>query len=203
MFTEIQFYTEDVQEANGGSEGNKGVREDGEAEGIMGLAGKLEKLQDGEAMESDGGRGGESDDGRGEEVDTRQEVTGEVEREHDERREKLRGGHSMESTTSSLVDGLNIDYSIDDIRPITDRPLGSRDPTPPILLAPEDDDRLTGNMATGFTAAGIEQTEEGSRDPGLESPDMGRGSDSVPISPLHSGVLHDGFVFAIHRKTVS
>jgi ubiquitin carboxyl-terminal hydrolase 6/32 len=115
----------------------------------------------------------------------------------------------MESKNSS-IDGVDLQCSTDDLRPPLDRPLGSRDPTPPILLAPEDDDRLVGNTEIGFRARNSEEGGSGSPDPGMESHDSKMGGSeeldsptttSPAASPLHCGDLHDGFIFAIHRKT--
>ena len=106
----------------------------------------------------------------------------------------------LQSRSSSTNDILSTDHRTLQ----ADRPLGSRDPTPPILLAPEDDDRLTGDLATGFRALGSQErmggpATEGSLDPGRRSGGM---VESATPSPSHPYGFHDGFVFGIHRKTV-
>ena len=118
---------------------------------------------------------------------------------------RLNVGERTESRNSSMND-IDINASIDDLRLPVDRPFGSRDPTPPILLAPEDDDRLTGDAVTGFRAVGGQhEAGPGSHDLGMVSHDIKTGEElgSPASSPMHSGVIHDGFIFAIHRKTVS
>ena len=104
-------------------------------------------------------------------------------------------GRQLPSNSSiDESDDTDCEVGVEGIRPSLNRPLGSRDPTPPILLAPEDDDRLP---ATGVVADDIEVGVE------PESHDTGRGVDSSATSPLHSGDIHDGFIFAVHRKKVS
>ena len=107
---------------------------------------------------------------------------------------------SDQAIGNSSIDGSDIECeTTENFRPLLDRPLGSRDPTPPILLEPEDDDRLTGG-APGITPeVGVEPE---SLDLGAKSHGRGREAHSSTTSPLHSGDIHDGFVFAIHRKKV-
>ena len=164
----------------------------------MEVAGNPGSQQDREGGEE--GREGGGDEGGGGEGGREGEGGSEGGRERGEDGEGDTGipGRQLPSNTS--IDGSDdteCEVGVEDIRPAPDRPLGSRDPTPPILLAPEDDDRLT---VTGVVEVGVEPE---SHDPGAESHDTGRGVDSSATSPLHSGDVHDGFIFAIHRKKVS
>ena len=198
------------EEREGGGRGEKG-RERGEEEGnrrkTVETWDKDERREEENEVGQEAEGESERNDGEGREgVDV-----GDARREE---REELNGRKNMESRNSS-IDGTDLECSSNDLRPPLDRPLGSRDPTPPILLAPEDDDRLVGNTETGFRAAGSGHDEEGgpgSHDPGTESHDSKIGGSeeldspattSPAASPLHCGDLHDGFIFAIHRKIVS
>lgn len=175
------------------SEERRGV-EGGESGGKVG--GDVER----ESGEEGGEWEGEREEERGEE---------EGERGGEERREaELERGERTDESRTSSTDDITLDTGIGNPRHPADRPLGSRDPTPPILLAPEDDDRLTGDVTTGFRAVGVcgEEEGHGSRDLGTGSHDSKMNKtelESPTASPLHSSNIHDGFVFAIHRKTVS
>ncbi|CAI8055035.1 Ubiquitin carboxyl-terminal hydrolase 32 [Geodia barretti] len=111
-----------------------------------------------------------------------------------EREEGDTGPPGRRLPSNSSIDGSDdteCGVGVEGIRPSLDRPLGSRDPTPPILLAPEDDDRLPAAVVVADDVeVGVEP----------ESHDPGRGVDSSATSPLHSGDIHDGFIFAVHRK---
>ena len=196
---------EDERHTSSGADKLDGVSEDVEgSEERQGVEGGESGSKVGEDVERESGeKGGE---GEGE----REEERGEVEggRGGEERREaELERGERTDESRTSSTDDITLDTGIGNLRHPADRPLGSRDPTPPILLAPEDDDRLTGDVTTGFRAVG------GCVEEGHESHDLGTGShdskmnktelESPTASPLHSSNIHDGFVFAIHRKTVS
>lgn len=201
----IHSMEEDERHTSSGADKLDGVSEDVEgSEERQGVEGGESGSKVGEDVERESGeKGGE---GEGE----REEERGEVEggRGGEERREaELERGERTDESRTSSTDDITLDTGIGNLRHPADRPLGSRDPTPPILLAPEDDDRLTGDVTTGFRAVG------GCVEEGHESHDLGTGShdskmnktelESPTASPLHSSNIHDGFVFAIHRKTVS
>lgn len=172
-------------------EGSVGKEEvEGGESGDKVVVGREEEVEGGESGDKVmAGRGGE-----------------EGEREEDEQREDqpkrlVRRDESKDSSTDDITLGTCIGSNL---RHLPDRPLGSRDPTPPILLAPEDDDRLTGDATTGFRAVGGHCVEEEGQLPGSHDSKMNNVMlESPTASPLHSTDIHDGFVFAIHRKTVS
>ena len=197
---------QDEKKAGDSSSGGNGQgdRGDGErGEDVVGAAGERGGL-DGKELESGNESGGGEERGREGGEGRTTETASEGGEEKDEERIHSNENASMESRNSS-TDDIDISVNID-LRPPLDRPLGSRDPTPPILLAPEDDDRLMGDAATGFRAVGGQQLEE-EVGPGMaESHEPGRHGgelNSHSVSPSHSGGFNEGFIFAIHRKTVS
>ena len=141
-------------------------------------------------------------EGNGRDAKDTSDGGGEGNGREDTQRNDLMNTLNRESRDSFIGGTEDMECSMEDLRPVLDRPLGSRDPTPPILLTAEEDDRITGDAATGLRAAGEEGTPR-SHDPGMVSHDRSRGIRPSGVSPLHSGVVHDGFIFAIHRKTVS
>ena len=166
----------------------EGVDEAGEGEGEGGGGG-------GEGL-TEGGGGGEKEVGEGG-LTAGGGVGGGGGREGDTGEVEMARNCSIDGSDTECGDVEEVAR-----RPSLDRPLGSRDPTPPILLSPEDDDRLVGGPVAGDDDIEV-GVEPGSHDPGMESHDTGRGMDSSATSPLHSGDIHDGFIFAIHRKKVS
>lgn len=203
----IHSVEEDERHTSSGADQLDGISEDTKvvegSEERQGVEGGDKVVGDVEREDGEVGREGEG--GEGERGDGEGEIGG------DERREvELERGERTDESKNSSIDDITLDTGIGNPRHPADRPLGSRDPTPPILLAPEDDDRLTGDVTTGFRAVGGQGEEEGQLD---GSHDLGAGShdpkmnntelESPTASPLHSNNIHDGFVFAIHRKTVS
>ena len=170
-----------IEEGGSGERGEIG--DSGEERGaeVAGNSGSLH----GKEEDKEGGGGGGKENGDGG-LDAGRE-----------REEGGTGPPGRQLPSNSSIDGsddTDREVGVEGIRPSLDRPLGSRDPTPPILLAPEDDDRLP---AAGVVADDVEVGVE------PESHDPGRGVDSSATSPLHSGDIHDGFIFAVHRKKVS
>ena len=179
---------------DGGGEGGRGETGDNGEERGSEVARKPDSLHEWEGREGGSGEGRDAEGGTQEEVvESGSAVGGEGEEEGGWGGEDGADEARIEVTRNSSIDGSDMESGVEDFRPSLDRPLGSRDPTPPILLAPEDDDRLTGRDA-GLTPE--------SHDPRVESHDTGMGVNSSTASPLHSGEIHDGFVFAIHRKKV-
>ena len=190
----IFFFADEERESGRIEEGGSGERgevcDSGEERGaeVAGNPGSLhgkeeDKEGGGEEGREEGGGGKENGDGG---LDAGRE-----------REEGDTGPPRRRLPSNSSIDGSDdteCGVGVEGIRPSLDRPLGSRDPTPPILLAPEDDDRLPAAVVVADDVeVGVEP----------ESHDPGRGVDSSATSPLHSGDIHDGFIFAVHRKKVS
>ena len=197
---------ESARTDEGGSEG-RGETGDNGAERGMEVAGSLGS-QEGVDEGGEGGRGGGEglteggEGGEGEKEVGEGGLTAGGRVGGDGGREGDTG--EIEMARNCSIDGSDTECGdVEEVarRPPLDRPLGSRDPTPPILLSPEDDDRLVGGPVAGDDDIEV-GVEPGSHDPGMESHDTGRGVDSSATSPLHSGDIHDGFIFAIHRKKV-
>lgn len=145
--------------------------------------------------EGEGGGEGGSEGGEGEENKTDKGERGDEDMEEEN---SFTEEANLESRESSSDDAIMTQGR----RMVVDRPLGSRDPTPPILLAPEDDDRLVGDAATGFRAVGVD-SEEGSHEPTRVTADKGLVDSPSPPLSQSLGIQDSGFIFAVHRKTVS